>query len=374
MAIDKRIYTESVERGLKADLTYTHFYLRFKKGKNQFYRVTTYEGTSFDKRTRIRKAKEWANQQRDQVENIVDFDINTTLNTVAKVFFDKKCEPSAWTDDRMNHYRLYWQDSIGSKKVKDIRQIHIDTVKADMLKKGHSKQSENGLSPRSIKKVMLQVLKPILEYAKVNKLIDELPEFDVPKQKRQKKVVTDAGQKLAILYKSIMDMYQDDPFYRALFLFALYGRRWNEIRTLTWTDIDFLNNRYTVRAENNKIGQNQTYDLPRPINETLHKIQDDHVGLVFKSPKTSKELYTPKKQLAKLKAHTDIPELTMHYFRHILVSAMGETGVAGTVLSASLGHTNLDTVNQFYLSASHTKASKKANDIITSITNSDSVE
>lgn len=40
---------------------------------------------------------------------------------------------------------------------------------------------------------------------------------------------------------------------------------------------------------------------------------------------------------------------------------MGESGVAGTILSASLGHTNLDTVNQFYLSANHTKASVEAN-------------
>lgn len=51
----------------------------------------------------------------------------------------------------------------------------------------------------------------------------------------------------------------------------------------------------------------------------------------------------------------------MHYFRHILVSAMGEMGTAGTILSASLGHTNLDTVNQFYLSANHTKASQETN-------------
>jgi hypothetical protein len=57
----------------------------------------------------------------------------------------------------------------------------------------------------------------------------------------------------------------------------------------------------------------------------------------------------------------------MHYFRHILVSAMGEMGVAGTVLSASLGHTNLDTVNQFYLSANHLKGSQTANKSIEGI-------
>ncbi len=47
---------------------------------------------------------------------------------------------------------------------------------------------------------------------------------------------------------------------------------------------------------------------------------------------------------------------------------MGEMGTATTILSASLGHTNLDTVNNFYLSANHTKASSEANDIIKTIT------
>ena len=56
-----------------------------------------------------------------------------------------------------------------------------------------------------------------------------------------------------------------------------------------------------------------------------------------------------------------MPKFTMHYFRHILVSAMGEMGTANTILSASLGHTNLNTVNDYYLSANHTKASAEAN-------------
>ena len=43
---------------------------------------------------------------------------------------------------------------------------------------------------------------------------------------------------------------------------------------------------------------------------------------------------------------------------------MGEMGTANTVLSASLGHTNLQTVNDFYLSANHTKASAEANQTI----------
>ena len=43
---------------------------------------------------------------------------------------------------------------------------------------------------------------------------------------------------------------------------------------------------------------------------------------------------------------------------------MGEEGVANSILSASLGHTSLQTVNDYYLSANHTKASAEANQTI----------
>ncbi len=369
MAIDKLKYTEKIEPGLKADKTYIYFYLRFKKNNTQYYRTTNYVNTDYDKKTRLRKAREWANSERDAIENVTVFSAQATLNTIADEYFANKCEDTAWTKARQDNYDLYWCNSIGKKKVKDIRQAHIDRVKKQMMTKGHSKQTENGVSPRTIKKTLIQVLKPIMEYAKTNKLIDEVPTFDVPKQTRQKKIVDDAGSKLATLYTTITSIYKEEPFYRALFLFALYGRRWNEIRTLEWSDINYLNNTYTIRAINNKIGRDQTYELSVPIAEALSHIKDDTKGLVFKSPTTGKELYPPKRQLAKVREASDIPELTMHYFRHILVSAMGEMGTATTVLSASLGHTNLDTVNNFYLSANHTKASKEANLMISSITN-----
>ncbi|MCF6173053.1 MAG: hypothetical protein L3J44_04630 [Campylobacteraceae bacterium] len=55
----------------------------------------------------------------------------------------------------------------------------------------------------------------------------------------------------------------------------------------------------------------------------MNEIKDDKKGLVFKSPITGKELYAPKCQLRHIKEKVNIPELTMHYFRHILVSATG---------------------------------------------------
>jgi hypothetical protein len=52
---------------------------------------------------------------------------------------------------------------------------------------------------------------------------------------------------------------------------------------------------------------------------------------------------------------------------------MGELGTASTILSASLGHTNLNTVNQFYLSANYKKASQITNQTIKRITSIESL-
>lgn len=370
MAVDRTQYTEIVDKGLKADRSYTKFYMNFKLEGKIKQRVLDYSEKDWDKRTRIAKAKaELLAEKGKQINTGVNFNENSRLNDVAEIYFSTACDATEWTKNLKDTYTSYCKETLGKKRIKDIRQVDIDALRKRMETQGVSEKTKNGCSPRTIKKVLLQIVKPILKYAYDNKVIDDIPMIRSPKQNRQKKLVTDAGVKLATLYKTIMSFYANDPFYRALFLFALYGRRWNEIRTLKWNDIDFLSSRYTIQAENNKIGLTQTYELPAPISEALSHIREGNQGLVFASSRTGEELFSPKKQLAKLKEVAGIPELTMHYFRHILVSAMGEAGTATTILSASLGHTNLETVNNFYLSANHTKASQEANKAIAALTN-----
>lgn len=372
MAIDSKEFTELVDTNLKANSKYTKFFLNFLKDGKRIRKVIDYSNKDWDKRTRVSKAKFELEALRDQADSrIGNFSENSTLNTVADIFFTTTVRyDSPWGKDLYGRYNLYCKNTIGNKKLKDIKKVHIDKLIQQMSTKGYSKQTQNGCSHATIKKVLIQALRPVLQYAVDNNVISKVPPFDIPKQKiKTKKTVSNASNKLATLFTTINELYKDDSFYRGLFLFALYGRRWNEIRTLCWSDIDLLNNKYTIRAENNKIAEDQTYELPYPIKDAILQIKDDNLGLVFKSPVTNKELYSPKKQLAHIKEKANIPELTMHYFRHILVSAMGEIGTASTILSASLGHTNLNTVNQFYLSANHTKGSAIANEMIGSIVN-----
>lgn len=371
MAVDRSQFINQIEAGLKANKDFTKFYISIKKNQKIIQKVIDYSNKQWDKKTRISQAKTTLlNERNKEYNNNLNFTENSPLNIIADIYFDFLPD-TTWTKKRIASYNLYCRQALGKMKIKDIKKVHIDSLRKSMETKGHKKQTENGCKPRTIIQVLSKVLKPILEYALSNDVIQKIPQVEAPKidKKDRKKKVVKASEKFVTLFKTIMTLYADDPFYRALFLFAWYGRRWNEIRTLEWSDIDFKENSYTIRDINNKIGEDQTYDLPFHINEALQNIQDNNQGAVFKSPVTGGLLHPPKKQLAKIKKIADIPELTMHYFRHILVSAMGEAGTASTVLSASLGHTNLKTVNDYYLSANHTKASQEANKAIANLTN-----
>ena len=372
MAVDRKEFTEQVEPCIKANKKFTRFYLSFKFNNKAKQKVIDYSKKDWDKRTRVTNAKTQLTLEKTKAENSsVNFTENSTLNNIAKLYFSLACDNTKWAKERQEIYNLYCGKGIGRKKIRLIRQVDIDALRKSMEKKGFSKQTEDGCSPGTIKKVLIQVLKPVMVYALANKVLTDIPTIKAPKQSRNKKIVDNAGQKFKSLFEVIFSLYNEDCFYRSLFLFALNGRRWNEIRTLTWEVIDFEKSTYTILAKHNKSKRDQTYEIPFPIIESLTELKEDNAkGLVFKSPKTNRELHPPKRQLEKLKENADIPNLTMHYFRHIYVSAMGEVGTAGTVLSAALGHTNLDTVNNFYLSANHKKASIEANKTIALITGS----
>ncbi len=380
MAIDYSIFIYSNKdkqgrgllTGIKANADFTKFLFRFKINNKSVRKIFDYTKQNWNKKDTIKKvnadAEDFKNEKINSLEN--PFNKDTDLNFIANEYFEKKCTPSQWNTARKKLYELYIKPKIGTKKASKIIENDIDNIRAYMNKNGKSKQNENGCSIRTIEKVLLQTLKPILEYADSNGALEKkIPQIKIPDRKRQrKKIVTNASEKISLLFNAIQKRYAGDPFYKALFLFALFGRRWNEIASLEWRDIDFNNHRYIIRAENNKVGMDQTYELPFIIREPLLELKDNN-GLVFKSPVTGLKLHSPRKQLAKIKEATGIEELTMHYFRHILVTALGETGTAATVLSASLGHTKAETVDEYYRTINHLKGSQDANKQLENIIN-----
>lgn len=369
----KKEFVNKIETGLFANDDYTKFRYRFKAQDKEYSKTFSIK-SSFGLRDRKRLARREAEEFRDEVQEALfnPFNKNTKVDNIAKMYFDKKCKPSSWTRDRQNMYANYIKPLIGHKAVGKVIEHDVLTVVDGMRKGGKTKQNEAGNSHRNIVKCLRQVLKPILEYAMANGAIDRLPPIEIPKKEtKTKKFVTKPIDKLKILHDTIMNLYKDDPFYRALFLFALFGRRWNEIRTLEWQHINFNENVYTIVAQHNKIGIDQYYDIPLVIREALLEFKDTGNSIVFASPQTGKLLSSPRWQLDKIKEVTGIEELTMHYFRHILVSALGSAGVPAQVLSASLGHQHSGTVTSYYQTVDHLSHSQSANQGVLNLTKKD---
>jgi len=360
------IHKMSTLKGLSANKDYTRFHFRFKLDGREYYKTFDYtKQTSWTPAVRKNNIFKEATKYKDDkaIEILQPFNPSTKVDFIADEYFNKKCADTDWTKARKRLYELYIKPFIGSKRISSITENSIDTMRANMEKTNYHQYKKGGNSIRSIEKVLFQVLKPILTYAKSNGAIDKIPPITIPnrpKKSQRKKRVTDASNKLLSLHGAIHTRYANDPFYRALFLFAFNGRRWNEIKTLEWESIDLNSSKYTIEAEHNKIGEAQDYFLSDEIKAALKEMQTNREGLVFVSPVTGKALDTPRRQLTKIKDDTGIEELTMHYFRHILVTALGEFGVAQTVMSASLGHTRADTVDEVYRSINHLQGSHDA--------------
>ena len=218
----------------------------------------------------------------------------------------------------------------------------------------------------------LEILRPLFDFAIKNKALRDNPtRFIVLKKDNTKKIVINGAEMFKRIFEGINDYYSTQPFYRALFLFGFTGRRKSEILKLKWENMDLDNNYYWI--EDTKNNEKQKYELPNFIKEALLQIQDTRTGLVFKSPVTGRMLENTDGQMNKLKKHLEMPELTLHYMRNVLVSALAERGTEAITLSGMLGHKDPSTIRH-YLSLSYHNSSKKGNATMGQIIDAEVIE
>jgi len=331
------------------------------------------------------------------------------LDALFEEYFKELDNSKKWTHKKRYIYEHYIKSHLGSKAIEAIRPTDIKRLLNDMLKRE--------LSPRTQKSV-LEILKPLYKFASDNKYTQHNPVVNINvKIPNQKKIVTGATELFIKINKAINELYKDDPYYRALFLFGFSGRRKNEVLTLKWESIDFENNYYWLRGENVKNATNQKYPLYPFIKDALLQISDTRRGLVFKSPITGKKISNTDRQLRNIKKHlaltycndnplyqaytilkakektdeyittlkwsdalpndiieildrydgkkvgcvfTELQEdstgaLSFHYMRNILVSMLAEQNTEAITLSGILGHSDVNTINR-YLSINHFKS------------------
>lgn len=237
------------------------------------------------------------------------------------------------------HYEKYIQPIIGKKKIADVAATHISTITAG------TKQLANSTRQKTI-----AILAPIFNLAIDEELIQFSPIKKIHKVKRkqleEKKIVTNAETKYREVYKAINDVFGVNHKIRALFLFGFHGRRKTETLHLKWSDIDFINNKYTIRGMNSKVNADMNFELPSDVKEAL--VQCEHYGeYIFCSDRD------PSRPISEIREHSEkvravtYPEYSFHWMRNLAVSALSSMGVEAIHLSSMLGHTDTATVKQY---------------------------
>jgi len=328
----------------KIDKTRFVFDFRYE-GKRYRKTYQNKKATDWNKSTYIADAKKALQAYKDDVEAGFSASAIVTLDKLFELYYETLDDTKKWTIIKKQNYDRYIRQPLGSKKIDKIRNMDVKNIINGMVKKS--------LSPRT-QKLILEVLKPLFNFAITNKYMKENPIVNLTvKIPNQKKVVTDATSLFQRVHNGIVTYYKDEPFYQALFLFALTGRRKSEILNLKWENIDFESNYYWI--ENTKNDDKQKYPLAPYIKEQLLLIKDDKKGLVFKSPITGDVIANTDRQMRQLKKHSGIDNLSLHYMRNILVSMLAEQKTEAIVLSGILGHKDVNTINK-YLSVNHYKS------------------
>jgi integrase len=281
---------------------------------------------------------------------------NTKLDDVWEIYSKTFDSSKRWSKEKNRFYKKVISPQIGKKAIETIQEHHILQIIQALKNEGKATRTAS---------TVLETLKPLFDFIIKNNVLKDNPaKFITLKKDNTKKPVINATALFKRIYEGIIDFYKDEPFYRALFLFGFTGRRKGEILKLQWQNIDLENNYYWI--EYTKNNERQKYELPSFIKEALFQIKSDHNGLVFQSPITGEKLKNTDRQMLKLKQYLNIPQLTLHYMRNILVSALAEQGTEAITLSGVLGHKNATTINK-YLSLSYHNSSKKGNETINNI-------
>ena len=154
------------------------------------------------------------------------------------------------------------------------------------------------------------------------------------------------------LVKAIKE-YPDDDM-RLFFMFVLHGRRRLETLKLQMSDFDFVNMKYTIKAENSKTRRQYEYPITDMLFDEIKDLSE------FPTISTTKVEWHFK-QLKK-RAGIQNTDFRTHDFRHIVGTIGVNNGLSLEQIGKALGHNSINTTRRY----SNVRL-KQANTVITSV-------
>ena len=259
-------------------------------------------------------------------------------------------------------YDNYIKQRIGHLKMKDVRDIHLQTILND----------ESGKSESHLKKIRI-VMHGMFRQARRSKIIPYDPSecLEIPAgTKRSRRSITDEERK-AIL--EVAKTHRSGPWILTL----LYtGMRPGETAALMWNDVDFEKNEIHVHAAKESgsasIKGPKTSagyrDIPmRPeLRETLLKLQGDPFSYVFQTGQGNphnenslRRLWTGFKRdldiymgaetkRNKIIKHAAADDLVPYCLRHTFCTDLQKAGIPINAAKELMGHADIQTTANIY--------------------------
>lgn len=216
---------------------------------------------------------------------------------------------------------------------------HIQNITASDIQKIVNKVLKDGKKPRTAQSIK-QILRPLFNYAIDLGIIQINPAVKVTIPSFDNTVNFElSDEKRADLYKAILEYpYQK---YKGIMLFLYFGRRLNEVLTLQWKNIHFLQMTYTIEDVYSKIRRKQEYPLLKPLQNFLAEYDSARSGYIFKGTKTehvTKNTFRHHwKQVIK---NAGISHMRIHDTRHLLGNTLVNNGESLENISKVLGHSS----------------------------------
>ena len=261
--------------------------------------------------------------------------MKVSLDATVDEYWEKVKRLREWNGRVRRDYENFY-----NRYLTEIGKMQIRKVRPGVFTNLNQKLS--GLSTRTRKK-WYEILKPVFDLAVEDEIIVKSPikKSHIPKRDSaaEKRVVLNAVEKYRMIHRTIHELFEDDPHYRALFLFGFYGRRLSEVTEMKWEDIDFENDMYRIRKETSKVDADMIFALPSDLKEALSVFRRTE-GRVF-------WVRQPRYWYKKIREMSGVEEFNFHWMRNLAVSALSAMGVSSTDMSALLGHLDAHTLKKY---------------------------
>lgn len=242
--------------------------------------------------------------------------------------------------------------------LKNLHDMDIKNIKTDHIQKAVNKILKDGKSARVAEKIK-QLMRPLLNYAMDLDLIEKNVALKVTIPKYDNSVDFNlSDNKARKLFKNILDY--PEPLYRGIMLFLINGRRFNEVVTLLWENIDLENQTYTIVGKYAKSRKNNTFHLSNELIEVLSEQQGNNSIYVFPSINDTKKplnITTFRRHWNKLTKELTGISMRIHDTRHLLGGMMVNDGESLESISKVLGHSST-AVTKRYSKTSHDTAKR----------------